>query len=81
MDPNKTPDFLAPFVGAGIVALIFSLVILVLGFIVSAFVMSLYIRMVIRFMRRSLDREYRYMRGQYPAPAPRVERGPSPQDW
>ena len=70
---NFEPDFAA---GAGIafVLVVVYLLVLAVGFVVSAWVTSLFIRLVIRFLRKPLDREYRYMRGDYSASA-----GPSAQ--
>ena len=55
----------------------------VVGFVVSAWIMSLYIRLVLRFLRRTLDREYRYARGDYSMDShPRVsQRQAGPRDW
>jgi hypothetical protein len=64
MDPNALPA-IASF---GAVAFVIWIVLAVLGFVVSAFITSLYLRLVIRFSRKALDREYRYMRGDYYAP-------------
>lgn len=67
MDPNA----LSALAGFGAVAFVIWIVLAVLGFVVSAFLMSLYVRLVIRFSRKALDREYRYMRGDYySGPAP-----------
>jgi hypothetical protein len=55
--------------GAGAGAIVFIIVIYVvmvaIGLVVGAWLMSLYIRLIIRFLRKTLDREYRYMRGDY----------------
>ena len=63
---NFEPDFAAG-AGVALVLVVVYLLILVAGFVVSAWVMSLFVRLVIRFMRKTLDREYRYMRGNYAA--------------
>ena len=81
MNLNITPDFLAPIAGAGIVAFIFFLAFLVVGFVISAWIMNLYTRLVLRFMRKSLDREYRYMRGDYSNAGRAVQRASGPRDW
>jgi hypothetical protein len=58
------PDFAAG-AGVAVVLVVVYLLMLAVGFVVSAWVTSLFIRLVIRFMRKPLDREYRYMRGDY----------------
>ncbi len=62
MDPNTSG---ATLFGFGIFGLVLWVALLVGGFFLSAWVFSLYIRLVIRFLRKTLDREYRYMRGDY----------------
>lgn len=52
-----------------------------IGFIASAFIMSLYVRLVIRFMRRSLDREYRYLRGDYNEYGSKRTPNTVPRNW
>lgn len=61
MDSNYLPAL----AGVGILALILWIVLAIIGFVASAFVMRLFVRLVIRFMRKSLDREYRHLRGDY----------------
>lgn len=61
---NFEPDFAAG-AGIAIVLVVVYLLVLAVGFVASAWVTSLFIRLVIRFMRKPLDREYRYMRGDY----------------
>ena len=63
MDPN----YISALAGFGVPVLVLWLVLVIVGFIMSAFVTSLFVRLVIRFMRKSLDREYRYLRGDYTA--------------
>lgn len=69
--------------GAFVLWLVVVVVLSVLGFVVGAWVVSLYIRLIIHFLRKTLDREYRYMRGDYftdlrpAADRPR----PGPRDW
>jgi hypothetical protein len=62
MDPN-------PLIPAtvGLSAFIIWAIVMVGGFFLSAWIVSLYVRPVIRFLRRTLDREYRYNRGDYSA--------------
>lgn len=81
MQPEPTIPF--AIAGFGIIAIFIWIVVAVGGFILSAWLMSLYFRLVIRFSRKTLDREYRYMRGDYsslPA-APVRQNGSSPRDW
>lgn len=64
-----TPDDIIGIAGFGGFAILIWVALLVGGFILSAWIMSLYVRLVISFSRKALDREYRYMRGDYYAPA------------
>ena len=66
-------DWLSGFVGLGLLGLIVFIAIVVVGFVLSAFVTSLYLRLVIRFSRRTLDNEYQRMRagGEIPLRVPR----------
>jgi hypothetical protein len=68
--------------GFGLAALAIWIVVGVGGFVLSAWLVSLYVRLVIRFMRKSLDREYRYMRGNYaPAPSPSSGQNNNGRGW
>lgn len=62
MDPSDVFPFAA---GSGLVGLALFVGLIIGGFVLSAWIMSLYLRLVIRFSRRTFDREYRYMRGDY----------------
>lgn len=75
------PTFPALFAGFGILAIIIWIVVAVGGFILSAYLMSLYLRLVIRFSRKTLDREYRYMRGDYRAVTVPTNQGSNPRNW
>jgi len=63
--------------GTGIIGLFISLGVIVLGFVLSAFITALWVRLILVFMRKALDREYGRMRmiglgfspGRPPAPA------------
>ena len=77
MDPNYIPAL----AGFGVLALVLWVVLVIVGFIMSAFVTSLFVRLVIRFMRKSLDREYRYLRGDYTAYGSRRAPNTVPRDW
>lgn len=59
------PDDIIGIAGYGGLAILFWIVLLVGGFILSAWIMSLYVRLILKFSRKALDREYRYMRGDY----------------
>ena len=60
MDSNSF-DFLPVIVGSGIVGFLLFLLFVVVGFVVSAFIMSLWVRLILVFMRKALDREYERM--------------------
>ena len=77
MDPNYIPAL----AGFGVLTLVLWVVLVIVGFIMSAFVTSLFVRLVIRFMRKSLDREYRYLRGDYTAYGSRRAPNTVPRDW
>ena len=64
-----TPDDIIGIAGYGGMAILFWIVLLVGGFILSAWIMGLYVRLILKFSRKALDREYRYMRGDYYVPA------------
>lgn len=73
---------LGTVLGAGAGAFVFIIVVYIaliaIGLVVGAWLMSLYIRLIIRFMRKTLDREYRYMRGDYfTDQRPRADRPPT----
>ena len=51
--------------GYGGLAILFWIVLLVRGFILSAWIMHFYVRLILKFSHRALDREYRYMGGDY----------------
>lgn len=77
MDLNYIPSL----AGIGVLALVLWVVLVIVGFIMSAFVTSLFVRLVIRFMRKSLDREYRYLRGDYTAYGSKRAPNTVPRDW
>ena len=77
MDPNYIPAL----AGFGMLALVLWVVLAIVGFVVSAFLTSLFVRLVIRFMRKSLDREYRYLRGDYTAYGSKRAPNTVPRDW
>lgn len=77
MDPNYIPAL----AGFGVLALVLWVILAIVGFIMSAFLTSLFVRLVIRFMRKSLDREYRYLRGDYTAYGPKRAPNTVPRDW
>ena len=77
MDPNYIPAL----AGFGVLALVLWVVLAIVGFVVSAFLTSLFVRLVIRFMRKSLDREYRYLRGDYTAYGSKRAPNTVPRDW
>jgi len=77
MDLNYIPSL----AGIGALALVLWVVLVIVGFIMSAFVTSLFVRLVIRFMRKSLDREYRYLRGDYTAYGSKRAPNTVPRDW
>jgi hypothetical protein len=78
MDPNTAG---ASLFGIGIVGLLLWVVLAVGMFFLSAWVFSLYIRLVIRFLRKTLDREYRYMRGDYSDRYVAQLRRDDPRSW
>jgi hypothetical protein len=75
------PNYLPALAGAGMLALILWIVLAFVGFVISAFIMNLFVRLVIRFMRKSLDREYRYMRGDYTDYGTRRAPNTVPRNW
>jgi len=77
MDPNYIPAL----AGFGVLALVLWVVLAIVGFVISAFLTSLFVRLVIRFMRKSLDREYRYLRGDYTAYGSKRAPNTVPRDW
>ena len=77
MDPNYIPAL----AGVGVLALVLWVILAIVGFIMSAFLTSLFVRLVIRFMRKSLDREYRYLRGDYTAYGSKRAPNTVPRDW
>lgn len=91
MDNPVTPDFSSLIVGTGILGLIITIVVALLGFVISAFFTSLWIRLILVFMRGALDREYARMRSggvdpsrsqgnSYPPISP-IQTGQEPRDW
>ena len=54
----STPDFASLIIGSGVLGLVIFLVSTILAFIISAFIVSLWIRLILVFMRTTLDREY-----------------------
>ena len=77
MDPNYIPAL----AGFGVLALVLWVVLAIVGFVVSAFLTSLFVRLVIRFMRKSLDREYRYLRGDYTTYGSKRAPNTVPREW
>ena len=77
MDPNYIPAL----AGFGVLALVLWVALAIISFVVSAFLTSLFIRLVIRFMRKSLDREYRYLRDDYTAHGSKRAPNTVPRDW
>ena len=77
MDPNYIPAL----AGFGVLALVLWVILAIVGFIMSAFLTSLFVRLVIRFMRKSLDREYCYLRGDYTAYGSKRAPNTVPRDW
>ena len=77
MDPN----YISALAGFGVLALVLWVILAIVGFIVSAFLTNLFVRLVIRFMRKSLDREYRYLRGDYTAYGSKRAPNTVPRDW
>ena len=73
--------YIPSLAGIGALALVLWAVLVIVGFIMSAFVTSLFVRLVIRFMRKSLDREYRYLRGDYTAYGSKRAPNTVPRDW
>ena len=92
MDNPVAPDLSSLIVGTGILGLIITIVVALLGFVVSAFITSLWVRLVLVFMRGALDREYGRMQmggagnrpSSYPSlappPAP-LRNEQAPRDW
>jgi hypothetical protein len=78
MDPNNPFPAIA---GAGVVIFFVWAVVAVGGFILSAWLMSLYLRLVIRFSRKTLDREYRHMRGDYFTTSTSSQPQAGPRNW
>lgn len=60
MDSNSPLSFIE---GAGLAAFFLSLALIVVGFVVSAWLTSLFVRLVLFFMRSALNGEYDRMRG------------------
>ena len=75
------PIYIPALAGFGVLALVLWVVLAIVGFVVSAFLASLFVRLVIRFMRKSLDREYRYLRGDYTAYGSKRAPNTVPRDW
>ncbi len=75
------PSYISALTGVGLLALVLWVVLAIIGFVVSAFLASLFARLVIRFMRKSLDREYRYLRGDYTAHGSKRAPNTVPRDW
>ena len=75
------PSYIPALAGVGLLALVFWVVLAIIGCVVSAFLVSLFVRLVIRFMRKSLDREYRYLRGDYTAYGSKPAPNTVPRDW
>ncbi|MGV8883982.1 MAG: hypothetical protein ACOH1T_00140 [Microbacteriaceae bacterium] len=63
MDPNDPAiPFFSLVAGTGLVGLLLTIAFFALAFVVSAFFTALWIRLILVFMRSSLDREYGRMR-------------------
>ena len=63
MDPNEPTNPIYSFVsGTGVVGLLFALLFAAAGFVASAFITALWVRLILVFMRSALDREYARMR-------------------
>ena len=77
MDPN----YISALAGFGVLALVLWVILAIVGFVITAFLTSLFVRLVIRFMRKSLDREYRYLRGDYTAYGSKRAPNTVPRDW
>lgn len=75
------PSYISALAGVGLLAFVFWVVLAIISFVVSAFLASLFVRLVIRFMRKSLDREYRYLRGDYTAYGSKRAPNTVPRDW
>ena len=68
--------------GFGLIALLVWAGVIVGGFVLSAWIMSLYLRLVIHFSRKTLDREYRFMRGDYSSSSKSASvRQAGPRNW
>jgi len=59
---DPTTPFIGALVGTGIVGLLITLAFAALAFVVSAFITALWVRLIMIFMRKALDREYGRMR-------------------
>jgi len=59
---DETNPLLALFVGTGIVGLLITLGSIAIAFVISAFFTALWVRLILVFMRKALDREYGRMR-------------------
>jgi hypothetical protein len=62
MDYPDVNPLVPTLVGTGIVGLLISIGVVIVGFVISAFITSLWVRLIIAFMRKTLDREYGRMR-------------------
>jgi len=91
-DPS-TP-IIGALVGTGIVGLLITLGFFALAFVLSAFITALWVRLILVFMRKALDREYGRMRmigqGFEPGrmtvpplnpPSLPLRNGQGPRDW
>jgi phosphate/sulfate permease len=74
-------NYFSALAAGGLFIVILWIVVAVVGFVISAFLASLYVRLIIRFMRKSLDREYRYMRGDYTRGGSNRVPNTVPRDW
>lgn len=91
----ENPDInpLVPsLVGTGIAGLLITIGVVIAGFVISAFITSLWIRLIITFMRKTLDREYGRMRmaglgfapgsaRPQPSPITPLRNEDGPRDW
>jgi len=93
-DPSN--PFLGVFVGTGLIGMLVTLGFVALAFVLSAFITALWIRLILVFMRKALDREYGRMRmagngftpgraSLAPTPAPQtpmpLRNEGGPRDW
>jgi len=91
---DPTTPVIGALVGTGIIGLLITLAFIALAFVISAFITALWVRLILVFMRKALDREYGRMRmigyGFEPGRASLAPTGPAttplrsgdgPRDW